>query len=208
MTGSQLTYREGLSKHIDSLREVNKRKRACQDILKGLGEQLDAVESEKNQLQKSLVQNCKTAEQVTDEIKNLEYKHKMGSFKSSTDENKLIKQMEQLKASMPKATRFSELKPLATDLIGKKQKAWGDLKEIRKEVEVKEVEIEKVRKEMEHIKEGQTGVREQVTELTGEADALQVTIQSLFKQKDEERETYYKGKYDYEVQRDEIFHIQ
>jgi len=45
-------------------------------------------------------------------------------------------------------------------LVGKKQAIWVLLKEVKKDVEGKEAEIEILRKEMEVVKEGQTDVKE------------------------------------------------
>jgi hypothetical protein len=50
MNGSTLTYREALTKEIDLLRGDNKRKHAQQALLKGVQDQLDALEGEKSQL--------------------------------------------------------------------------------------------------------------------------------------------------------------
>lgn len=60
---------------------------------------------------------------------------------------------------------------------------------------------------MESIKEGQTDVKEQADKITADINALSEKITALFKKKDATRDEYYKAKFDYELQRDKIFHL-
>lgn len=112
MSGSSMTYREALTGKINGLRSINAKKRAHQNQMSEYSEALDQLEAEKRQLQKSMHGDYKTAEDVSNAIKSLEYKQKTSSFKSAVDEKKLIQEIEQLKASVPKAKRYSEIKPL------------------------------------------------------------------------------------------------
>ncbi len=207
MSGSTLTYREALTKEIELLRSDNKEKQRLQAQMKGVQEELDVLEAEKNALQKSMHSEFRTAEQVQAAIKNLEYRHKTCTFNSATEENKVIKEMEQLRASIPKANRYSEIRPLTAELVGKKQAIWGELKAVKKVVEGKQARIEKLRKEMEVVKEGQTDVKEQADRITADIDKQQTRISELFAAKDAARDEYYKAKFDYEVQRDYIYHV-
>jgi uncharacterized coiled-coil DUF342 family protein len=54
-------------------------------------------------------------------IDELEHKQKTYSHKSASDEAKLIREIEQLKASLPKAKQFSTLKPKADKLYAEKK---------------------------------------------------------------------------------------
>jgi predicted aspartyl protease len=65
-----------------------------------------------------------------------------------------------LKASLPKAKRFSEIKPIVTELINKKSVIWAELKEVKKQVDVKELEIEGIRKQMEVVKDDKSEIKD------------------------------------------------
>ena len=60
---------------------------------------------------------------------------------------------------------------------------------------------------MEIVKEGQTDVKEQADRITEDIQKHSDKITELFKAKDTTRDEYYKGKYDFEVQRDLIYHV-
>ena len=107
VNGGNMTYRETLTTKINALREVNAKKRSLQTQMKEHSEQLDLLEAEKRTLLKTMHPDYRSAEHVTAAIQSMEYKQKTSSFKSANEENKLIKEIEVLKASMPKATRFS-----------------------------------------------------------------------------------------------------
>lgn len=115
--GSSMTYREVLSGKINELKAINAKKRSCQDAVKAVSEELDVLETEKRNLMKSLSNDCNTEEQVRSAIKQLEYKMNTTSFKSSTEEIKIIKEINNLKNVIPKAHRFTEIKPKITELI-------------------------------------------------------------------------------------------
>jgi hypothetical protein len=60
---------------------------------------------------------------------------------------------------------------------------------------------------MEVVKEGQTDVKEQADRITEDIEKSSEKITELFKSKDVARDEYYMGKYDFEVQRDLIYHV-
>lgn len=60
---------------------------------------------------------------------------------------------------------------------------------------------------MEAIKEGQNETKSKGDKVTLEIDACQAKINELFTDKDKTRDEYFKGRYDFEVQRDRIFYL-
>lgn len=60
---------------------------------------------------KLLPHECNSEESVALRIKQLDHHINTTSFKSSTEENKVIKEIQTLKSLLPKAKRFSEMKP-------------------------------------------------------------------------------------------------
>ena len=151
--GSNVTYREALTSKIKELKGVNDVKRKLQNQMKEASEALDGLDQEKRALLKVMHKEYHGVDEVRDAIKHLEYEQKTTSFKSAVEENKLIKEIETLKASIPKAERFSEIKPKVKEYNEKKKEIWGQLKEQKSIAAKHEVEIEGYRKEMEAHKE-------------------------------------------------------
>ena len=60
---------------------------------------------------------------------------------------------------------------------------------------------------MEVIKEGQNDVKTQGDKVTSQITTCQADITNAFAQKDKVRDNYFKSRYDFEVQRDLISHI-
>jgi uncharacterized coiled-coil DUF342 family protein len=92
-------------------------------------------------------------EQVQNAINELEHKQKTTSHKSASEETKLIKEIELLKASLPKAKQFSTLKPKQDKLYAEKKGLLTELNGYKARLDIQHEELEKLRKDMEAIKE-------------------------------------------------------
>ena len=62
---------------------------------------------------------------------DLDHKQKTTSHKSASEEAKIIKELEQLKASLPHAKKFSGLKPRADKLYAEKKVKSEEVKVVR-----------------------------------------------------------------------------
>lgn len=102
----------------------------------------------------------------------MDHKQKTSSHKSASDESKIIKELEQLKKSLPVAIEFSKLKPRADKLYTEKKAKLEEVKVVRATVDQQNAEIEKLRAEMETIKEQQQDTR-------GEADKITIEIDKI-----------------------------
>lgn len=71
-----------------------------------------------------------------------------------------------------------------------------------------EAEIEKIRKELEAIRETQTDVKEAADEVSKQIEKIEEELSVIFAAKDEKREAYWKARYDFKIQRDSIAHIE
>lgn len=109
--GSSMTHREVFNQKLNNLKEASATKRDLQSQIKQLSEEIDVLEVERRALQKALSNNCNSEEAVQSAIKQMEYKHNTSSFKNAGEENKVIKEIKNLKEMLPKAKRFSELTP-------------------------------------------------------------------------------------------------
>jgi len=146
-------------------------------------------------------------EQIKEAIRQLEFKRMNTQFRSATEENKVIKEMDSLKSSIPNAHKLNLIKPKVAELNNKKNETYNELKEVKKDLAVREAEIEGLRKEMEAIKEGQNENKAKGDKVTVEIDACQAKINDLFAKKDRTRDAYFKARYDFECQRDFIYHV-
>jgi len=75
-------------------------------------------------------------------------------------------------------------------------------------IQGREGEIEKLRKEMEVMKEGQNDIKSKGDEITLHIDKTSANINEQFVKKDKLRDDYFHARYDYEVQRDFIYYVQ
>jgi hypothetical protein len=112
MQGSSMTYREVLTKKIADLKEINIKKRKFQDEIKDINSDLDQLDAQKRELMKTLKGgDLNSEEQIKEAIRQLEFKRMNTQFRSATEENKVIKEMDTLKASIPNAHKLNLIKP-------------------------------------------------------------------------------------------------
>lgn len=176
--------------------------------MKEASDALDALDQEKRALLKVMHKDYHGVDEVKDAIKHLEYEQKTTSFKSAVDENKLIKEIETLKASVPKAERFSEIRPKVKEYNDKKKKIWEQLKEQRAIAGKHEVEIEGYRKEMEAQKEAKSDIKDQADLISKDINKTSEELDALYKKKSERKEQYWHDRYDFAVQKNKIDHIE
>ena len=150
---------------------------------------------------------CHTVEDVTSEIKQSERRLTTTSM-SSQAEAQLIKEIEVLKQSVPKAKRFSEIEPEIKDLKAQKNKIWNDIKGFKGQEEVLNREIETIRKEMEQTNAEKNETLAAADKIQEQIEACDQELNALYSKKDEKREAYWKGRYDFKLQREQIMHIE
>ena len=73
---------------------------------------------------------------------------------------------------------------------------------------MKHTEIEAIRKQVESIKDDKSGIKDQADKITKDIETLDEEITKLYNHKRELTDEFYKNKYDFEVQRDLINHLQ
>lgn len=83
-----------------------------------------------------------------------------------------------------------------------------EVKGYRARLDVQNAEIEKLRKEMESIRETQQDVKGEADKVSKDIDKLSQDLSDLFEQKDVKREEYWKARFDFEIQKEEIAHIE
>lgn len=153
MSGSQLTYKEAMNAKITENKKTKSEQSKLLESIRNINTQLESIEEQKRDLLKGMHKNYHNVDQVESEIADLEHRQKTYSHKSASDEAKLIREIEQLKASLPKAKQFSTLKPKADKLYAEKKVLLEQVKGYRARLDEQNAEIEKLRKEMETIKE-------------------------------------------------------
>lgn len=100
------------------------------------------------------------------------------------------------------------MKPQADKLYASKKALLEQVKGFRVILDEQNAEIEKLRKEMETIKENQQETKGEADKISKEIDKLTQDVSDLFEQKDTKREEYWHARYDFEMQREEILHIE
>lgn len=153
MSGSQLTYKEAMNGKITENKKTRSDQAKLLAQIREINAQLEAIEEEKRTLLKSMNKQYQSADQVAQAIIELENKHKTYSHKSASEESKMIKEIELLKASLPKAKQFSLLKPKQDKLYAEKKGLLEQVRAFKTQLDAQNLEIEKLRKEMEVIKE-------------------------------------------------------
>jgi uncharacterized coiled-coil DUF342 family protein len=129
------------------------------------------------------------------------------STMSTAEETKTIKEIANLEQCVTKAVKLAEIKPKINELFQKRQSFYDDLKHFKTEVALMETEIEALRKQMEDINTIKTDKNQQIDAVSDKINKVQEEISNGFSKKDELREQYFKNRYDYEIQRAEINHI-
>lgn len=61
---------------------------------------------------------------------------------------------------------------------------------------------------MEVIREAQTDVKEEADNVTKQIEKIEDELTAIFAAKDEKREAYWKARYDFKMQRNQIDHIE
>lgn len=72
----------------------------------------------------------------------------------------MLADIKRLKDSIPSAARVLELKPLIDALYDQRKQINEKMNVVRKDIETKEAEIEKVRKELEEAKEHRDDIKQ------------------------------------------------
>jgi len=145
-----------------------------------------------------MVAKCHTVEDVNNEIKDLEYRMTTSSI-SAAEETRTIKELKQLKESIPKAKRFSEIEPSIKALKAEKNKLWAEVKKIRGEEDKLNAEMEKIRKELEQTDAEKDTTRAALDAIQVKIEKVDEELKALYAQKDEKREAYWKGRFDFKT---------
>ena len=122
---------------FEQLKQYNQELNKIRDVKNDLGKKLknyhgeiDGIQAEKANLLKQMHAQYHTEDQVKQGIKELEYQMTTRTL-NATQEQKMIKEISNLKKSIPSAKRFSELDPLIKQLKADKGKVWGELQKVR-----------------------------------------------------------------------------
>jgi len=120
MSGSNLTYREGLTAKINESKEINKKKRACQEKIREFTTEIESLEAERNVIIKAINnRDLQSADDVKAAIKKLNNKMNTSSM-STAEETKTIKEIANLEQCVPKTVKLAEIKPKINELFQKR----------------------------------------------------------------------------------------
>lgn len=205
--GGNNTKKGELTERINVAKGIRQNKRAKQDAMRDIVSEIQKLEGEKRNLLKSMHANCHTVEAVQGQIRDSERRLTTTSLNAAA-EAKLCKEIETLKASIPKAKRFSEIDLKIKDLATKKNGIYAEVKKIKAQEEGLNKEMEEIRKELETTNAEKDVTKGQLDNLQKQIDDVDKELNELYAKKDEKREAYWKGRYDFKKQREEIMHIE
>ena len=103
--------------------------------MKNVSNEIDTLENLKKNLQKQINKDCHNVEEVKELISSLEWKQKTQSSKNVNEENKRIKEIETLKASLPAATQLTQIKPKLQQLQAERKALYENLKPVKDEAQ-------------------------------------------------------------------------
>lgn len=145
--------------------------------------QLQNLEFEKRELQKVMQKGCTTEKDVREAIKDGERRLTTTSM-SSQAEDRLIKDIDLLKASIPKTKRYQVLEEEIKVLIAQKKEIWSEIQEIKNEEEVLNKQVDEVRKELEQTNAEKDETKAQADKITESINAVEEELTALYATKD------------------------
>jgi uncharacterized coiled-coil DUF342 family protein len=104
-------------------------------------------------------QNPQKLKQTIDEMLR---RYETTTMKSPQEEKKFLADIKKMKESLPSAERLVELKPLIDALYDKKKLINEKLNTLKPDIEMKEAEIESVRKELDEAKDKREDIKQQL----------------------------------------------
>jgi uncharacterized coiled-coil DUF342 family protein len=111
-----MTYREGLTAKTNELKAINEKKRGCQAKIKEISDEIESLEAEKMRIIKSINnKDLNTADDVKSAIKQLDHRINTTTM-SNADQNKIIKELKNLKENVGNAESLSQIKPKLAEL--------------------------------------------------------------------------------------------
>lgn len=81
---------------------------------------------------------------------------------SAAQESKIIKEISQLKESIPLAKKFSTIDPQIKELKAQKNKIWTEIKKIRAEEDHLNVQMEGIRKDLEAMNQEKGEIKDRL----------------------------------------------
>ena len=193
--GGDKTKKGELTEKINEAKGIRATKRTHQDAMRDIVAQMEGLETEKRNLLKTMHANCHTVDQVNDEMKELNRRLTTTSMKA-TEESRVIKELEKLRASIPSAKRFSRIEPDIKELKTKKNKIWGEIKVIRGQEDILNAEMEKIREAMAQTDSEKSETFAQLDAIQKQIEGVDEELTALYAAKDEKREAYWKARYD------------
>lgn len=127
--------------------------------------------------------DCTTEQKVRDAIKDAERRLTTTSMSSQAEE-RLIKEIDLLKASVPKTKRYQVLEDEIKVLIAQKKEIWTEIQSIKKEEDVLNKQVDVVRKELELTNAEKDETKAQADKITEQINAVEEELTALYALKD------------------------
>ena len=205
MGNTKVTYREYLREKIDAVQGIKKKKRALNEKMDEIMEQLNKIEDERNNLRKNVPRNLNTPAAIQEQIEALQKKYETSTLKKEEEKN-TMKEIKFLKNSISSAQRLAEIKPRADELFEQRKGIREQINHLKADIQGKEVEIEEIRKKQEEAQAQRTDLKEKLDAFEQDIQKIKAEMNDVIEKKKEEKEQYYKEKLEFEIEQDQIRH--
>jgi len=195
-----------MKEKFEEVRKFREQRNIHHEALNKLKAQLDVLEEEKAEYQQGIPRNYHTEADLKDAIKQKKKTYENSNM-SSTEEKRLLKEIDSLKKAMPDMLKLKEVMPKIQKIRDEMKKHRDEIGNYRKIIEDREDKISDAKKASMAKQTRKDEVREQADKITEQIDKTSEKITAVYKKKDEFRENYFKQLYQNEVQVDEIRHI-
>ena len=141
-------------------------------------------------------------------IEDMNKRFETTTLKNPSDEKKLLAEIAKLKASIPQAERLAEIKPVLDSLYDQRKAVNEKVSAIKDKIEAQETEVEAIRKELEEAKGLRDDVKQQIEKIDEDIAKTKEELSKVYARKDELREDYFKAKLEFEIELEEIRHVE
>lgn len=119
----------------------------------------------------------------------------------------MIRDIDNLKKSLDKAARYSEIEPQIKKIKEVKNQVFSELKQVRDQESKINAILDETNKEIEANNQEKDAVKSNLDTLQGEIEKIDKRIDSCYELKREKQEEWWKARYDHKVQSEEVDHI-
>ena len=201
--GSNVTYREVLTKDIEEIKKIKNQRKTQIDRVKELNNRQRELDGEKSAILRSCPRNYQNEKDLQAAIKEKQTKYETSSM-SNKDEKNLLKDIDTLKRALPEIMKLSVIEPELQKIREEKKVLSSQLDNVKRIIDDKEDKIQDTKNQSQAQRDKQSETRDRAEKFTVVIDKLNEDIRNVYQTKDQMRESYFKQLYEFELQNDKV----